>query len=157
MLPVAMAGSIILWVVSRFEIFILNLECWLQICFKCISVMNGKQLSKTNMRPIATFFCLTFLFVCFCCCFGEISWKIKKMRNGSISTNCKSIYKLNNFLPNRVSSIPLVSTGHWNPTVALTWQSFMFHWKAPLQLCREKGAPLGMRLMEPILFETRGL
>lgn len=71
------------------------------------------------------------------------------MRNSSISTNCKSIYKLNNFLPNRVFSIPLVFTGHWKTTVAQTSQSFMFYWKAPLQLFREKGAPLGMLLMQP--------
>ena len=29
MLPVAMVGSFTVWVVSRFAIFILNLECWL--------------------------------------------------------------------------------------------------------------------------------
>lgn len=37
-------------------------------------------------------------------------------------------------------------------TVALAQQAFMFYWKAlktlPPQLCREKGAPVGMPLME---------
>lgn len=41
MFPVAMVGSIIIWVVSRFAIFILNLESCLQNCFKGIPVMDG--------------------------------------------------------------------------------------------------------------------
>lgn len=41
MFLVAMVGSVIIWVVSRFAIFILNLECGLQNCFKSISVMDG--------------------------------------------------------------------------------------------------------------------
>lgn len=69
MLPVAMVGSIILWVVSRYEIFILNLECWLQTCFKCISVMDGKQLSKTNVRPIGLCFYFLIFFSFFLVCF----------------------------------------------------------------------------------------
>lgn len=83
-------------------------------------------------KPIAGFFSFSFLVLLW----GKFTWEIKKVRNGSISTNWSPYTNDISSCPNRFL-LPVIFTGHtgehcqkWDWTVALTQQSFMFYSKA---------------------------
>lgn len=158
MFLVAMVGSVIIWVVSGFAIFILNVECWLQNCFKCISVMDDKKLSKTNTRSMASFFYFPFLVLLW----GNYLENKKRWEIVLSAPTESLIYKLNNLLPNHFLQ------SHWYLLGTKTLPderekscsytaAFMFYLKAlkifPPQLCRKKG----WDWWRAIMFQTQGL